>query len=83
MCKIYDNIHFLAKKGNNNHLNIVTPNLKIEANLYVEESKLDSLITLKEAKVWIITNGCNCEQFHYHEWLNINPKHIVAFSFIK
>lgn len=85
MCdKLSEKIRCIAKKAGSNIVAVITPHMKFIGELYLdEEGKYKCLVTLKNVKV--VKLGCDGvdKVDHEHEWLNINPEHVVAFTVLK
>jgi len=90
MCEdVVEKIYHIAKKAGINKVAIVTNHLKIVGTLHEEDDKDDSILTLKDVKIWRIDDICNCGEtdcncddasFYSSEWLHVNVYKIVAFS---
>jgi hypothetical protein len=93
---ILKSIRKIAEDNDVNSVAIFTNHLKIEGEIFIPEGRceecLEDYITLKNAEVCRISDYCNCDDENcecndtlccQYKWLNLNTKHIVAFSVIK
>ncbi len=83
----------ICEKVGSNKIMIVTNNLKIDGNFYIEDGKCEEchedILTLTDATVCRLNDYCTCEDddcscddyvcFRY-DWLNISVDKIVVYS---
>lgn len=86
--KIYD----ISKEYDAKKLKVITNHIKICGELCECGMDNETLITLQNAKIWLIDDlckcgaeDCNCTTPHVIklEWLHVNTDKIVAFSLLK
>lgn len=92
MChEIVKQIYEISKEYNVKKVKVITNHIKICGELCECEDaeKLESTLTLQNAKIWVLEDlckcgeeSCNCVPPHIIslEWLHVNVEKIVAFS---
>lgn len=92
MChEIIKQIYEISKEYNVKKVKVITNHIKICGELCEcgDVEKLESTLTLQNAKIWMLddlckcgTEGCSCTAPHIIslEWLHVNAKKIVAFA---
>lgn len=91
MCHdIIKKIYEISKEYNVKKVKVITNHIKICGELCEcgDVEKLESTLTLQNAKIWILDDlckcgeGCACTPPHVIslEWLHVNAKKIVAFA---
>jgi len=90
--EIIKQIHDISKEYDAKKVKIITNHIKICGELCKCDGKSEHILTLKNAKIWLLDDLCKCgdeacacttPHIIDLEWLHINPKKIVAFSLIK
>lgn len=92
MCEdLVKKIYHIAEKYEVNQIAIMTNHVKIKGTLAKcdKDERSEYIITIKNAKTWLLDNLCKCEGEECTcdtppicecEWLNVNISKIVAFS---